>query len=274
MITRKFLLSAIAIAALLITGCDKSSDSGRLVIKLTDAPFPIEMISEANVTITKIEARRTDIEDEQYPFILLSDIEATFNLLDLQNGVTATLLDMEIESGTYDLIRLYTGDASVVMTNGDVYEMKVPSGPQTGIKLKIDPPLEIAGGLSEELILDFDLSKSFVMKGNYATPAGILGFNFKPVIRVANSATAGRIAGHVTDTASVVLENAEVWIAQDTVVATAFTDEAGFYSIIGIPAGDYYLSAYTAGFDTLTTDITVTAGNLKVADLKLTPEGE
>ncbi|MCA1758019.1 MAG: hypothetical protein LC649_11235 [Bacteroidales bacterium] len=79
MITRKFLLSAIAIAALLITGCDKSSDSGRLVIKLTDAPFPIEMISEANVTITKIEARRTDIEDEQYPFILLSDIEATFN---------------------------------------------------------------------------------------------------------------------------------------------------------------------------------------------------
>ena len=46
--------------------------------------------------------------------------------------------------------------------------MKVPSGEQTGIKVFIDPGIHVEGGISAELLLDFDLSKSFVMRGKMA----------------------------------------------------------------------------------------------------------
>lgn len=51
--------------------------------------------------------------------------------------------------------------------------------------------------------------KSIVLKDNMFTPAGIKGFNCKPVLRAVNKTTTGSVEGLVTDTASVLLENAE-----------------------------------------------------------------
>ena len=269
------ILSATILALILIfsSGCEdeKSGANGRLVIKITDAPFPFELISEANVTITKIEARIADKGDE-HPYVVLSTDTMSFNLMDLRNGITAELAEIEIESGTYDLIRLYTGDASIVTSEGEVFDMKVPSGPQTGIKLFIEPALRIDGGLTEELILDFDLSRSFVLKGNAYTPAGIKGFNFKPVIRVINSSTTGRVEGMVKDTASVVVGNASVWVENDTVVATTFSDTTGYYNIIGIPTGMYTIFCTKENYDTVYQDLVIIEANRTTKNFVLTPK--
>jgi hypothetical protein len=252
---------------------DKDASSGTLKIHLTDAPFPTDMVAEANVTINKIEVRKEN-DDEGYPFITLSEEVMTFNLLELTNGVSANLVDIEIDTGVYDHVRLYVSEANIVLKDSTVYDLFIPSGAQTGIKIFIDPAVEVAGGLTSELMLDFDVSKSFVVQGNPKTPAGIKGFIFKPVIKASNLTTAGRVAGMVTDTSDVVIDGAEVALwAADTVYTTTFTDSTGAYMFLGVDAGTYDVAFAKEGFlGLIAEDIDVIGGNLTTVNARLTPE--
>lgn len=259
-----------------VYACDElindNDESGRLVVKVTDDPFPFSDVESATVTITKVEVRRAgDGIPDGKPFMLVSEDTLTFDLLELRNGVVEEMLDFELPQGKYDLVRLYVYEASLKIKDGDTYNVKVPSGLQTGIKIFIRPGITVEGGLTSELLLDFDLSRSFIMTGNNHKPSGINGFIFKPVIRAVNLSTAGRIEGLVTDTAKVNLPNTQVWVAQDTIVSTAYTDDSGYYAFIGIPSGTYSLYATKENYDTVSyADINVIAGNKTIQNFMLT----
>ncbi len=264
----------LAAALMLIAGgCNEirtGNDMGRVVLKVTDAPFDIGNIESALVTITKIELRKAgDGISDGNPFILLSEDTITLDLIDLRNGVTETLLDMEIPTGTYDLVRLYVDEAGLKLKDSEeIHRVKVPSGSQTGIKIFLRPALEVSEGNLEEVLLDIDLSRSFIIRGN---PMHNNGFIFKPVIRAANMAKAGCIRGMVTDTAGVKIKEAAVWVEKDTVLATAFTDTLGYYAIIGVPAGEWSVSATKDGYDTVRYDgVVVIAGNKTLQNFELT----
>ena len=264
----------LAAALILIAGaCNETrtgNDMGRVVLKVTDAPFDIGNIESALVTITKIELRKAgDGISDGNPFILLSEDTITLDLIDLRNGVTETLLDMEIPTGTYDLVRLYVDEAGLKLKDSEeIHRVKVPSGSQTGIKIFLRPALEVSEGNLEEVLLDIDLSRSFIIRGN---PMHNNGFIFKPVIRAANMAKAGCIRGMVTDTAGVKIKEAAVWVEKDTVLATAFTDTLGYYAIIGVPAGEWSVSATKDGYDTVRYDgVVVVAGNKTLQNFELT----
>lgn len=267
----------------LLAGCSDSNDTpspdgtGRLVVRLTDKPFPYDLVAEANVTVIKVEARRTDdpegmeADSTATPYVLLMEDEMDVNLLELVNGHTLELADMEVPAGTYDLIRIYVKGVNVVLTDGRSFDLKVPSGEQTGIKVLISPGLTVTGGLSADLLLDFDVSRSFVARGNLDTAAGINGFNFKPVIKACNSSTAGTLAGRVSSMEAETetgLEGAQVTVlAADTVNTTAFSDADGNYAIMGLAAGAYRVLAEAADFfpsDTL--DIQIDAANVTRQD--------
>ena len=258
-----FLLIA---AVILIAGCSENpsdSGTGRLSIKVTDDPFDISYVESATVTITKIEVRRADRDTlSGSPFIVVWEDTLTIDLIDLRNGLTEEITNIEVPSGTYDLIRLYVDEAGLMLKDHpDSYHMKVPSGKQTGIKIFISPAITVSGGLTAELLLDFDLSRSFVMRGNMHNPHGFNGFIFKPCIRAVNNTKAGRLVGMVTDTAKVKIVNAKVWLKKDTVIASAFTDTLGKYAIIGVPAGTYSAFSVKEGYDTLSyNDIKIMAG--------------
>jgi hypothetical protein len=242
-------------------GTTAKSKNGTLVVKVTDAPFPISFIKEANVIITKIEIRKTN-ENDTVPFLTLTTKPDTFNLVDLRNGITKEIVKLNIPPGSFNMIRLYTGDASVVLTNGDKFNLKIPSGPQTGIKVFIDSPVIIAGGISSEILLDFDLEKSFNVQGNPDTPAGIKGFHFKPVIRAVNNSSAGRLAGIVKNDSLKMMINAKVWLKKDTVLSSTFSKADGTYALIGIPAGTYSAFATKEGYDTVTvSNVKIVAAN-------------
>lgn len=263
---------------LMITGCNKeignNDGHGRLIINVTDAPFPYDMVESATVTITKVEIRRVgDGVPDGNPFMVVSEDTVVFNLLELRNGVVEELVDLEVPAGRYDLVRLYVDNAGLKVRDGGDFKVKVPSGKETGIKLFIEPWLEVDGGLTSELLLDFDLSKSFVVQGNPFTPAGIKGFIFKPVIRAVNNTEAGRITGHVTDTSKAVVKEASVWVEQDTVVVTGVTDTLGYYAFIGLPEGIYSVFATKEDFDTVVVeDVKVLKGNRTVVNFTLTEQ--
>ena len=257
------------------TGMLPEAGEGTLNVQLTDAPISLDLIEEANVTITKIEIIK-DVErqlsDTSNFFITLYASTETYDLLELRNGVTETLVNMDVPTGEYDLIRMYVDSAGLTLTNGDSYDVKVPSGQQTGIKIFIEPSIQVEDGITSNLLLDFDLSKSFILKGNMNTPAGVKGFNFKPVIRAVNQTTAGQISGMVTDTSEASIAEAAVWIKQDTVVTTTYSDSTGGYAILGVEEGSYDLFAAKEGYDTTMVEgVEVKAGKETIQDLELMP---
>lgn len=269
---------------------DKNSDYGRLSVNLTDAPFPHDLVAEANVTIFKIDARykgemdiNSEIEDnsdssmtmeDKSSFVVLMEDEMEVNLLELTNGVTKNLVDLDVPVGIYDLVRVYVKGVNVVLTDGSTFDLKVPSGEQTGIKIFIKPGLVVEGGLSADLLLDFDVSKSFVAKGGGSTFENITGFNFKPVIKACNMSTAGTLSGKVTtlqEEIAVGLEGAQVAVfAADTLNTTTFTDADGKYMVMGLMAGSYDVEVELSTYQKESvTDIEIVAGNTTSQDFIL-----
>jgi hypothetical protein len=259
---------------LLASACDRVGDRksetevGTIALQLSDDPFPANLVSKAQVTISMIQIRGTD------SLMTLSQTPHTVNLLELRNGVTASLVNKTIPVGTYDLIRLRISEAAVTMKNGTTHTLKIPSGAQTGLKVFISPPIEVVGNLTYELLLDFDVSKSFVVQGNMNTPAGIKGFIFKPVIRVQNLSSAGSLTGTVQDTSSQTLGDAQVWVEQDSIVSSTLSDTtSGHYTLLGLPVGIYTLKATLSGYDTTTvTGIQIVAANEITRNLVITPQ--
>ncbi|MBT8323050.1 MAG: DUF4382 domain-containing protein, partial [Eudoraea sp.] len=272
----KISLIVLVLFGLVLCNCSEDtggSDTGRLRVQLTDAPFPYDLIAEANVTIFKIEARykkdddgmddemdteNDSSEDGGRPFITLMEIDKDINLLELTNGVTENLVDMEVPAGEYDLIRIYVRGVNVLLKDGRMFDLKVPSGPQTGIKVFIDPPLVVAGGLTADLLLDFDVSRSFVARGN-PNKEEFNGFNFKPVIKASNLTTSGSLAGNVfttlEDETQEALEGAQValYIA-DTLNTTTFSNEDGSYMVMGLEAGSYTVEVQLDTYETQTVE--------------------
>lgn len=287
----KFFSIFLCAAVAMFIGCSDGNDSGsgpdtgKMTIQLTDAPFPHNLVAEANVTIFKIEARNTDKKSESEKegemadengssFIVLMEQEIKVNLLDLTNGITETLLDTEVPVGTYDLVRVYVKGVNVVLTDGTTYDLKVPSGEQSGIKIFIKPGITVTGNLSADLLLDFDVSKSFVPKGNIQDLAGITGFNFKPVIKASNLSTAGSLSGMVTtlqEEMAIGLEGAQVSVfAADTLNTTTFTDATGSYVVMGLLAGNYNVMVDLEGFGSQTAEeVEIIAANKTVKDFEL-----
>lgn len=166
-------LVALLTGSLLLVGCGllESNEpvTGRVIVHLTDEP--LEDFTEVYVTISRVELIGSD--DETF---ILADTDQVFDLLTLQNGVTALLAEKEVPEGTYAQLRLIVEDeADVRLTDGS--RVLIPSGQQTGIKVTFPAFTIDADGDTVELTVDFDVNDSFVK-------AGAADFYvFKPVIK-------------------------------------------------------------------------------------------
>lgn len=138
---------------------ENGNSTGMLnVTIITDAPFPSTLVSEANITIERVELKwlespnkKKEYEAPSDSFIVLTEEPQFFNLLDLSNGVKANLATMEIPEGVYNEIRLIISEASIMLTDGKVYDLKVPSGTSSGLYKSDLVDIEIISG--EKIIL-------------------------------------------------------------------------------------------------------------------------
>jgi hypothetical protein len=204
------LLATVALTVALVGAACSDSDgvgvggTAHVQVLLTDAP--IDYIAAAMVDIGAVVL----VPADGGPHITLSDdgTNGPVNLLELQDAATAVLADSEIEAGSYSQLRLIVESASVTLADPYTFndgstekDLFVPSGAQTGIKLLLGDgdggPLVIPEG-ELVLVVDFDVSQSFVLQGNPETPAGIHGVIFKPTLRVVVLDVAGSISGTVS----------------------------------------------------------------------------
>ena len=116
------------------------------------------------------------------------------NLLDLGSGRTMNLGATTLPTGNYRSFRLVldTDQSTITLKDGSEPPIHFPSAGQSGIKVKLDEPIQLTEDGSV-MTLDFDIGRSFVMRGNSSAN----GFNFKPVIHAVAQDVTGSVTGSV-----------------------------------------------------------------------------
>jgi len=278
-----YLIVIPALMALIAAGCGgddnneaaAESTTGTLTLSLMDAAS--DEYKAVYVTISEVRAQLAEEGsdgdvDEDNPdttdWEIVASNPGTYNLLELVNGVMEQLGVTELATGHYPQMRLYLGDtpdettnileaahpyANYVVTNSDEYqELKVPSGYQSGIKLV--NAFDIEAGVTKELVLDFDVSKSIVTAGNSGKKI------LKPTIKVIDVINRPVITGIIYEADGTtpipgVYVTAQAYDpdatdAKDRVVVSAGTisDDNGEYRIILEEGLTYNIVAYMEGY--------------------------
>ena len=222
------ILIAVVLFSLSFTACENDPGMARLVVKLTDAPADYQ---EVNVDIQNIEVNVSQNGDESGWTNLQNTNTGVYNLLELTNGLSAVLADVEIPAGYISQIRLQLGDNNTLKMGDQIIDLKIPSGQQSGLKVQLNSTL--SAGITYEILLDFDAARSVVKAGNSG------GFNLKPVIRAMAQAQDGAIKGEILPSEA----SAAVYAIQgvDTVTST-FSNDAGRFLIVGLAEGTYTMA--------------------------------
>lgn len=185
-------------------GGGASTGSGTLNLSMTDAST--DQFQAIYVTIAEVQVLAAATSDQQSNWQTILNPGKTYNLLELANGVFASLGASELAAGSYGQLRLILDDtpdagqnlqgnphpfANYFIDNSDnAIELKVPSGLQTGIK--IVGGFDIAAAQATEIILDFDAARSVVKAGNSGK------WLLKPTVKILETVN-NSISGLVSD---------------------------------------------------------------------------
>lgn len=164
-------------SSLMITGfisCKKSdnADEATLQIRMKDAPTALEQV---NIDIQSVMVKyRDDVNDSTLNWVTLNTQAGIYNLLLLQNGVDTLLASGVIPQRQIKEIRLILGSNNTVKDNGTVYPLTIPSGSESGLKIKFSKKLDQSLNI---LLIDFDAAMSVSQNGSG-------NYMLKPVIRI------------------------------------------------------------------------------------------
>jgi len=226
-----------------LAGCGGGGDAGpqtgtgSLRVSLTDAPSGV--FDAVNVTVSKVRVHTSATAaegDAGWTDITLNP-PRKINLLNLVNGVLDELGQTSLPAGHYTQLRLVlvantaTQIANSVVLAGTTAEIAIdtPSAVQSGIKLINE--FDVAAGQRADLVLDFDVDKSIVPRGNGS-------YALKPVVKVLPTLLNG-IDGFV-DASLLGSKVAVTAQANGTVVRSTVPDaQTGEFFLARLPIGSY-----------------------------------
>lgn len=258
--------AALALAGVAAVACDDMgsnpalSSTGKVNVLLTDAPFPFSQVKSVDVYVLRIDGKVAETDsaeaantNDSAGWLPLVTPNTSINLLTLTKGATSNLGVATLPVGTYKSFRMIidADKSSVTLNDNTKPAIKWPSAGKNGIRIILDKPFEVTGGTTN-LLLDFDVGRSFVMRGNSISQNGLL---FKPVIHAVTQQSTGTISGTVrADNAQgAAIAGATVEILKagtalndtndNNIVRTAMTDANGNFTIAFLPAGTYVVRA-------------------------------
>ena len=178
-------LTSILLLAFFLNGCLGTDDEQNTVsLRVIDfsysgltkvLTYDNEDYSIVNISIIRIELTS---DDTVVVFQDYGTDPLLINLLDLGSAGTLLVSDAEIPVGNYNKIRMIldapeeqnqapVNPSSFLTIDGDVTEhpIFIPSGAQTGLKINLQPPLELIDGSSFEVILDFNSENTIKKTG-------------------------------------------------------------------------------------------------------------
>ncbi len=170
-------------ASFALAGC--GNGGAVLALELTDAPPDLATLERVTVTLSAVEVHvvgkdgdASKIEEKSWRRI--TSTPGTFDLLSLQNDVTAPLGEIEVD-GKITQIRLFidpNGKNEVVLKTGETCKLDVASVDSTGIKINHPfKAIDAVDGQTTKVVVDFDVKESVDQTGGCA-------FTLKPVIKI------------------------------------------------------------------------------------------
>ncbi len=234
-------------------------NSGNVNVLLTDAPFPFAEVKSVDVFVVRIDGKLVETNDveaenesDMSEWKTLVTPNKLINLLDFANGKTTSLGVATLPAGTYESFRLIldTDKSSITLADGTKPDVKWPGSGKHGVKIKLDEPVVIDHA-TPNLLIDFDVGRSFRMRGNSISKDGLL---FKPVIRGTSQQT-GSVTGsvHGDNATGPAIAEATVEVLKDgttltdtnddNIVKSGKTDASGNFNLTFLHPGTYVLRA-------------------------------
>jgi hypothetical protein len=207
-----------------------------LSVSMVDAP-------SGRYTEVNVDVQRVELGDAAGNWIPLSAPQKVIDLLKLQGGVSEALAAAELEPGKYPMLRLILGDRNTVkLPDGSSQPLRVPSGMQSGLKLRLD--LEVQAAAKIDLVLDFDAAESI-----HLVRAGRNDrYNLRPVLHHVWLQNSGEIRGRITaaDTSAPLgdaIVSAQVLddAGRPAIARRVHTDAEGRYRLDLLPLGKSYV---------------------------------
>lgn len=160
-------LTLIASAALLLSACKKEGTNSTLQIRMTDAPASFD---EVNVDLREVNVK---LATDTTGWVSLQTTPGIYNLLGLQNGVDTLIAQGSFPTNVVKEIRFVLGDNNTIKSGGQTYPLTIPSGSESGLKIKVSKDLKAN---LETLLIDFDAALSVIQETD--------GYKLRPVLRI------------------------------------------------------------------------------------------
>ena len=167
------IFSALLFSALVvIISCSKDNTrkTSTLNVRLTDAPTAYEQV---NVDIREVRVKFSD-DSTSNGWVTLTTYPGIYNLLALQNGVDTLLGTGVFPTQVVKEIRFVLGPNNTIKDAGVIYPLTIPSGSESGLKIKINKSLNAT---LETIIIDFDAALSVKKEGNG-------DYKLRPVLKI------------------------------------------------------------------------------------------
>lgn len=191
----RFMAGATILALLALAGCGGGSGGSGATMSLSVGDAPVDGAEKVVVSFSGVELTANGGN----PVTINFAAPKTIDLLNDSGTASALLFSQPIPAGSYGQVRLLViadGDPSnsyIVLSDGSMHGLTVPSGAQTGLKLVTGFDVPSSGVV--DYTIDFDLRQAIECPAGMS-PACLL----KPVERLVNNASVGNIQGQVSNT--------------------------------------------------------------------------
>lgn len=248
---RKQLQNILAFLGLvLVAACNGSEatsppGTGKVEVRLADAPA--DDFESATIFVSRVYLVGGGVGAREE---VVSSTKASYDLLTLQNGVTALMASANVRADTYAQVRLVVDSAVVVLASGRKFadgstraSLRVPSGSESGLKVNLSSPVAVEVSGTTTLLVDFSVDRSFILQGSRNEPTGV---TFRPLLHALDLAIAATIRGSVAPVG--VNGTVHAILGSDT-TQTAVVNGAGNFTLRFLPPGAYTVVAVAVGFE-------------------------
>jgi len=163
----KIALALMLTASIVFVACKKDSHTSTVQVKMTDAPADYQ---EVNIDLKDV---KVNFNGDTAGWISLQAKPGVYNLLGLQNGLDTLIGQATVPTATLNEVRLILGDNNTVKVNDQTYPLTIPSGAESGLKIKVNRKLDAT---LETIVVDFNAGLSVTQEPD--------GYKLRPVITV------------------------------------------------------------------------------------------
>ena len=166
--TNQLLSLSVIFIVLCFAACQKEKNgNSTLKIRMTDAPTALD---EVNIDLEQVNIK---FAKDSGSWTKMQTNAGVYNLLDFQNGLDTLIAQGNYPQADVKEIRLVLGSNNSVKEGGNLFPLVIPSGSESGLKIKINRKLRT--GL-DSLLIDFDALLSIRKEGDH--------YKLRPVIKL------------------------------------------------------------------------------------------